>query len=88
MKIRTEQESDTDEVYSLNTSAFGREAEAELINTLRTGCKPAISLVAVDEDNVITGQSQRRSGPEDHGSWTNGCNPRTAKEEKWARHLL
>lgn len=55
MGISVERNSDTDDIHSLNTSVFVREAEAGLLNVFRTDCRPVISLVAVDDVNMVTG---------------------------------
>ena len=43
--IRKEQPGDIDEIWAVNTEAFGSEAEANLVNTLRKTGIPYISLV-------------------------------------------
>ena len=52
--IRSEQVEDRQAVHAVNTEAFGREDEAELVDTLRRQAHPLISLVA-EEDNAVVG---------------------------------
>lgn len=54
MLIRTEKKSDRAVVYRINTAAFERCAEAELVETLRECVQPLISLVA-EEDAAVVG---------------------------------
>ncbi len=51
--IRDELPGDVAAVRSINTLAFGRPAEARLVDCLRTACPEAISLVAVEEGIVV-----------------------------------
>ena len=53
MLIRSEKEEDISSVYSLNKSAFESDAEAKLVNVLRSSLDDVISLVALDEDTVV-----------------------------------
>lgn len=54
MHIRFERPSDAVEVRDVNVAAFGREAEADLVEALRRATRPLISLVA-EEDAAIAG---------------------------------
>lgn len=51
--IRSEREEDYAAVHAINEMAFGGPAEARLVDALRPVADPAISLVAVDQDNVV-----------------------------------
>ena len=51
--IRPEKEADFDAVRQVNTVAFGRAAEAALVDALRKAADPLISLVAVEDDQVV-----------------------------------
>ena len=53
MLIRSEMENDRDAVYALNVSAFEAPAEAKLVDILRDHARPAISLVAEIEGEVV-----------------------------------
>ncbi len=53
MLIRSENENDVIAVHSLNTSVFGTEAEANLVDALRKKTHPYISLVAEDNNEVV-----------------------------------
>lgn len=50
--IRTEAEGDRRAVHALNTSAFGRLSEAQLVDVLRVQAEPVVSLVAEDNDKI------------------------------------
>lgn len=52
--IRDEAPQDLEAVYTVNEQAFGAEAEAELVNLLRSNGKAVISLVA-DANGMIVG---------------------------------
>lgn len=54
MSIRPERESDRDAVFDVHARAFGRRAEAELVDALRARAVPQISLVA-DEAGLAIG---------------------------------
>lgn len=51
--IRHEDPGDIGAIYQLNAEAFGREAEAQLVDRLRTGGKASLSLVAVVDRAII-----------------------------------
>ena len=53
MLIRVEKESDRAAVYRINTAAFERHAEAELVETLRECVQPLISFVAEMDAAVV-----------------------------------
>lgn len=56
IEIRKEQPADYPAIYHVNQSAFGRNAEARLMNSLRKNNNvfiPDLSLVAVDGENVV-----------------------------------
>ena len=53
MIIRPEQEADFDAVRQVNRLAFGQPAEATLVDALRKSAEPLISLVAVDDNQVV-----------------------------------
>jgi putative acetyltransferase len=51
--IRKEKTGDTQEIRRVNLFAFGREAEADVVDTLRESCPESISLVAVYDNQVV-----------------------------------
>lgn len=51
--IRPEEEADFDAVRQVNTLAFGQPAEATLVDALRKSAELFISLVAVDDNQVV-----------------------------------
>jgi predicted N-acetyltransferase YhbS len=53
--VRGEKETDYDEIYRINTAAYERNSEAELINTIRStkSYEFGFSLVAVKEDIIM-----------------------------------
>jgi len=53
MLIRSENEKDIKAVHSLNTSAFGTEAETNLVDALRKKTHPYSSLVAEGNNEVV-----------------------------------
>ena len=53
MRIRAEKENDRAAVYHINAAAFETRAEAELVETLRAGVQPLISLVAEVDAAVV-----------------------------------
>lgn len=57
VRVITERASDLARVYEINSAAFGRDAEAKLVDRLRA-CGEfflALSLVAVDPDGLVVG---------------------------------
>jgi putative acetyltransferase len=54
MRIRAEEPLDIEGIWAVNLAAFGRAAEADLVDALRDQAKPLISLVA-EEDGAIFG---------------------------------
>ena len=53
MIVRPETPSDEAYVYAINVAAFETDAEARLVNALRTQCDEYISLVAESEDGIV-----------------------------------
>lgn len=53
IEIRDGLEADKAAVYEVNAAAFPTEAEAKLVDALRTTAHPCISLVAVDGQDII-----------------------------------
>ncbi len=53
MQIRSELQSDIHEIYLLNKSAFGSDAEGKLVNALRENIENVISLVALVDEKVV-----------------------------------
>lgn len=53
MEIRPEQTADHASIYEINQQAFGRPAEADLVDRLRVGGQLLISLVAVQDDRPV-----------------------------------
>ena len=53
MVIRTETPSDHDAVHRVHASAFTTPAEATLVDALRTGASPLVSLVADEAGSVV-----------------------------------
>jgi putative acetyltransferase len=51
--VRPEQPADTPAVHQVNAQAFGRPAEAVLVDTLRANGKVLVSLVAVLDEQVV-----------------------------------
>ena len=51
--IRGEQTKDRDAIYRVNELAFRQPNEADLVNALRANASPYISLVAVDDEQVV-----------------------------------
>ncbi len=52
-QIRPERHNDAGAVHALNQAAFGRAAEAELVDRLRGDVSPLVSLVAEDREEVV-----------------------------------
>lgn len=53
MRIRREEPQDLQEVRAINIAAFGTDAEANIVDTLRSEVRDAISLVAEDDGQLI-----------------------------------
>ncbi len=53
IEIRREQSGDSVAVHNINELAFGQPTEAILVDTLRTACPDALSLVATMDDQVV-----------------------------------
>ncbi len=53
MIIRNEVQADIEKVYVLNEAAFETNEEANIVNALREKVKGVISLVAMEEDEVL-----------------------------------
>ncbi|MCK5804717.1 MAG: N-acetyltransferase [Lentisphaeria bacterium] len=51
--IRPEQPDDMGTVHALNEMAFGQPAEAAIVDAIRTACPDVLSLVAVDDSQVV-----------------------------------
>lgn len=51
--IRPEQPADFEAIHQVVTQAFGRTAEADLVNSLRAAGKAVISLVATEADHIV-----------------------------------
>ena len=53
VEIRSERPGDGDAVYRVNAATFGQDAEARLVAVLRESAEPFVSLVAVQDGEVI-----------------------------------
>ena len=53
MLVRPETENDWNAVRAVNASAFETQAEANLVDNLRNQAAPVVSLVAVDEEDIV-----------------------------------
>ena len=53
LTIRQEQSDDAAAVHAVNESAFGQPAEATIVNAIRAACPDAVSLVAVDDGQIV-----------------------------------
>jgi putative acetyltransferase len=53
LTVRAETKADRESVRLVNESAFGRPAEADLVDALREGMKSCVSLVAEDGGRVV-----------------------------------
>jgi len=53
IRVRDEQPGDTARVHAVQSAAFGRPAEADLVTALRTAADPALSLVAELAGDVV-----------------------------------
>ncbi len=51
--IRPEQPADVPAVRAVNQAAFGQPAEAAIVDSLRSSCGEAVSLVALEDDAVV-----------------------------------
>ena len=51
--IRPEQPGDISSVRAINETAFGQPAEANIVDSLRSACPNAISLVAVEDEKIL-----------------------------------
>ncbi len=53
VEIRSEQTEDIPLIYEVNKAAFGRPAEADLVDVIRSACSDVLSLVAVADEQVV-----------------------------------
>jgi len=53
IRIRLEKPQDVPWVRAINEQAFEQPAEADIVDNLRLSCPDALSLVAVDEGDVV-----------------------------------
>jgi putative acetyltransferase len=53
IRIREERPGDGEGVRAVNTAAFGRPVEAQIVDRLRESCADLVSLVAVDNERVV-----------------------------------
>jgi putative acetyltransferase len=53
IKIRTEEQSDSDAIHRLNSVAFNNGPEADLVDKLRASCKDYLSFVAIEDGAVV-----------------------------------
>ncbi|MDH3387201.1 MAG: N-acetyltransferase [Gammaproteobacteria bacterium] len=53
MKIRAQLDQDRAAVRAVNRAAFGSDAEADLVDAVRTDARPLVSLVATDGDEIV-----------------------------------
>jgi len=51
--IREESQLDIPTVRALNIAAFGQETEADIVDAIRTDCADAVSLVALDGQEIV-----------------------------------
>lgn len=51
--IRPEQPDDIAAVHAINEAAFGEPTEATIVDSLRETCPDAVSLVAVEDDEIL-----------------------------------
>ncbi len=51
--VREEKQEDIPKIRTINKRAFGQSTEANIVDRLRENCDDVISLVAVDEDEVV-----------------------------------
>ncbi len=53
MIIRQESKEDIEDIYALNEMAFGQKLEANIVDKLRDNCENLLSLVAVENGNIV-----------------------------------
>lgn len=53
IEIRPEEPGDIAAIHAINKNAFGQPTEADLVDLLRVACPDAVSLVAVEDDQVL-----------------------------------
>jgi len=53
MSIRREESRDVQQVRAVNIGAFGTDAEADIVDTLRSEAAESLSLVAEDNDEIV-----------------------------------
>jgi putative acetyltransferase len=53
IQIRSETDADKDAVFGINVAAFPSDAEARLVDSLRLSADPFVSLVAVENQEVV-----------------------------------
>lgn len=53
VSIRQEQPEDVIPVRMINEKAFGQPSEARIVDSIRGACADAVSLVAVDDDQIV-----------------------------------
>ena len=53
IRVRPETDADRAAVFAINAAAFPTDAEAQLVDSLRMSADPLVSLVAVDNDDVV-----------------------------------
>ena len=53
MIIRQESKEDIEDIYALNEMAFGQKLEADIVDKLRDNCENLLSLVAVENGNIV-----------------------------------
>jgi hypothetical protein len=60
MRIRREESQDVQQIRTINVAAFGTDAEANIVNALRSEAADVISLVAEDDSQVVATSCSRR----------------------------
>lgn len=70
IEIRAEKTADIEAIYEVNKLAFGKAAEAELVNKLREADAIIISLVAVKDEKIVGHALFSPITIEDHDSQT------------------
>ena len=53
IEIRPEEPGDIAAIHAINKNAFGQPTEADLVDLLRVACPDAVSLVAVEDGQVV-----------------------------------